>query len=329
MIRGLLGLRYRVQLDGLEQLSALRGPTLVLPNHPAYIDPLLLIARVDTYRPLRPLVYSGTYRMKMLWPLMRLTDAFEVPDLTLPSRENQLQTRQMIEHIVQRLQAGDCILLYPSGRLQRGDREVVGAASAAFEVISRVPTASIVLVRTRGLWGSRFSCAATGQLPDLPRQAQRAALWTLASLFFWLPRRHVTVQFQVIERSQLPLNDRRSLNEFLERWYNADGGQPPKFVRYHRWFGPRQGNYQSAIQPTIDLTAIQLRTIQQVNQIVEELLGRPLTPSEQQPETDLESFGFDSLDRVELTLRIQEQFQVRQQLVPETLGGLWRYAESR
>ena len=51
--RLLLSLRYRVRVEGLEQLDALSGATLVLPNHPAYIDPLLVASRVRLSQPLR------------------------------------------------------------------------------------------------------------------------------------------------------------------------------------------------------------------------------------------------------------------------------------
>ena len=39
--RCVLSLRYRVKVTGREQLAGVRG-ALVLPNHPAYIDPALV-----------------------------------------------------------------------------------------------------------------------------------------------------------------------------------------------------------------------------------------------------------------------------------------------
>ena len=44
--RWLLRLRYRVRVIGLEKLQSLDGPTLVMPNHPAYIDPPLVLMHV-------------------------------------------------------------------------------------------------------------------------------------------------------------------------------------------------------------------------------------------------------------------------------------------
>ncbi len=118
-VRILLKVRYRVTLDNVEQLKKLQGPILVLPNHPAYIDPAIILSHIRLHQPLRPLVFSGTYRMAMLRPLMSVAQAFEVPDLSAASRDAQTKTIEMIDAVVARLAAGDCILIYPSGRLQR------------------------------------------------------------------------------------------------------------------------------------------------------------------------------------------------------------------
>ena len=46
LIRFLTRFRYRVRVEGLEKLRDLRGPTLVMPNHPGLIDPPLVLANV-------------------------------------------------------------------------------------------------------------------------------------------------------------------------------------------------------------------------------------------------------------------------------------------
>ena len=63
----------------------------------------------------------------------------------------------MIDRIVAALRRGENILIYPSGRLQRRGTEVIGAARAAAELLQACPEANVVLVRTRGVWGSMFS----------------------------------------------------------------------------------------------------------------------------------------------------------------------------
>jgi acyl-CoA synthetase (AMP-forming)/AMP-acid ligase II/1-acyl-sn-glycerol-3-phosphate acyltransferase/acyl carrier protein len=328
--RFLLGFRYKVTVGGSEPLREMRGPTLVLPNHPAYIDPALVSSHIRLHKPLRPLVFSGTYRMRGLRPLMKLVDAFEVPDMSSQSRESQAKTRAMIDSVVERLQAGDCMLIYPSGRLQRGNREVVGAARAVHEIISRTPNVNVVLVRTRGVWGSMFSCADTGSPPPLATRARQALGWVLANLLFFLPRRPVTMMVEVQRREQLPLESRERFNEFLENWYNADGGEEPQFVRYHPFLGPDQGDYGRAqAGHEIDVARIKPKTIAQVNEIVQAHIGRHLSSDELTADTKLEAIGLDSLDRMDVALKIEQQFGFHSNSISSTLGGLWALADGQ
>ena len=325
-----LRLRYRVTMDGREQLQKLRGPTLVLPNHPGYIDPAIILAHVRLHQPLRPLVFAGTYRMPVLRPLMSLVRAFEVPDLSAASRDAQARTVEMIDSVVERIQAGDCFLIYPSGRLQRGNQEVIGAARAVHEIIERCPNLNIVLVRTRGVWGSRFSCAANGTVPNLAVQAKGALGWLLASLLFFLPRRPVNLHIGVVQRAQLPIESRDKFNAHLEQWYNIDGGQQPLFVRYHHFFGPETGDYQAkAAAPEIDLTKIKPKTIEQINQLLSTQIKRELSAEELAPATTLESLGLDSLERMDLALHVEKQFGFRSNQVLTTVGALWALADGQ
>lgn len=329
-IRLLLSFRYRVRVEGLDQLKALTGPTLVLPNHPALIDPPIVSSHVQLHKPLRPLVNSGTFRTKILWPLMKMVNAFEVPDLSEHSRDAQSRALEMIDAVVERIQAGDCMLIYPSGRLQRGNVEVVGAARSVHEIVSRCPDANIVLVRTRGLWGSIFSTAENGSTPNLTKQVQRALGWVLASLFFFLPRRQVSLQVEVIERSKIPLATRDQFNAFLENWYNSDGGHEPKFVRFHHFFGPSDGNFgRKSTTGSFDVGKVKPKTIHQVNELVQAHIGRTLTEAELKPDTTLEVIGLDSLDRMDLALKIENQFSFRSDVVTDTLGGLWALADGQ
>src|SRR5438876_1151775 len=55
LLRLVLGARYRLRVHGKEQLRALKGPVLILPNHPGYIDPFLLFAALWPSLRMRPL----------------------------------------------------------------------------------------------------------------------------------------------------------------------------------------------------------------------------------------------------------------------------------
>lgn len=119
--RVILSLRYRVFVRGAEKLDQLENkPTLVLPNHPAYIDPMIVMSQLGGRLPMRPLVFTDTYRMRFLGPLMRFVRAVEVPDLSNRSKQAKEKTEQMVQSVIDDLRGNQTFLIYPSGRLQRG-----------------------------------------------------------------------------------------------------------------------------------------------------------------------------------------------------------------
>lgn len=319
--------RYRVQIDGLEKLRGLRGPTIVMPNHPGYVDPPLVLSHVRLPRPLRPLAISYIYRNPVLYPVMRLIDAFEVPDLEEHSRKSHERTVALIDAVAERLRQGDCFLMYPSGRLQRGQGEVLGAARAAADLLARCPEANVVLVRTRGVWGSMFSAARTGKTPHLSRCVLVAAGWVMANLGVFLPRRRVHITIDVLDRATLPEMKRETLNPLLEAWYNEGGVEEPTFVPYHYLFGSRRYAFPPLdARAVYDPEKIKPATRTAVNEMVEERLQRSLDADERQADVTLDRLGLDSLDRMDIALAIEQRFGFRSDRVAVTLGELWALA---
>jgi acyl-CoA synthetase (AMP-forming)/AMP-acid ligase II/1-acyl-sn-glycerol-3-phosphate acyltransferase/acyl carrier protein len=330
LVRFLSRFRYRVRIVGGEKLRELRGPTLVMPSHPGYIDPPLVMSHLRIPGGIRPTVFSGMYRNPVLYPMMRLANALEVPDLSEHSHDARQQTLAVIEAIAEGLSRGENYLLYPSGRAQRRGLEEIGGSRAAAEILQRCPEANIVLVRTRGIWGSMFSYAQTGQSPNLGRCVLRALGWVAANLVVFLPRRDVTMTVEVLDRRNLPELSREKLNPFLEEWYNREGQEAPTYVPYHHLFGPREFDFpDQAAAGQVELGKIRTKTINAVNALVEEHLKRPLSDEENQPDMLLDRIGLDSLDRMDLALQIEDRFGFRSNRVAQTLGELWALAEGQ
>ena len=320
--------RYMVQVVGLEKLQALRGPTLVLPNHPGYIDPPLVWSHVRLTQAVRPVVTTSMYRKPFLLPLMRLVQALEVPDLSEHSVSARDRTLAMIDAVVAGLERGECFLIYPSGHVVHNGREEVGAARTAAEVLARCPQANVVLVRTRGLWGSMFTYARTGGAPSLAQCAVRGLAWMAANLIVFAPRRRIVITVEPVERGRLPAAKRETLNPFLEAWYNQEGPETPVFVPYHAWFGPRQVTFPAAGESAAaDQGQVRRATIEAVAELLEERLGRPLAADEKTAGTTLDELGLDSLDRMDLTLQIEDRFGFRSPQVATSVGELWAVAE--
>lgn len=326
-LRLLSRLRYRVEVHGLENIRDLRGPTLVMPNHPGYVDPILVMCYVRLHGPVRPVAIERMYRHPLLYPMMRLAEALEVPDLAEHSHGARQQSFAMIDAVVAGLERGENFLIYPSGRVQWRGREVVGAARAASEILERSPQANVVLVRTRGVWGSIFSWAQTASSPSMVGGIVRGFGWALLSLFVFLPRRRVTITVEQVDRSQLPDVSRDKLNRYLEAWYNAGEPEKPVYVPYHL-FGRRTFDFpELGAGEQVDVEKIRPATIRAVNEIVEEHLGRPLSDDEKQPQTALDQIGLDSLDRMDTALKIEDRFGFHSNEVATTLGQFWALAE--
>ena len=330
LIRFLTRFRYRVRVEGLEKLRDLRGPTLVMPNHPGLIDPPLVLSNVRISGGLRPIVTTSMYRNRLLYPLMRLVDAIEVPDLGEHSHGARDQTLTMIDALAEGLNRGENFLIYPSGRTERRGFEEIGATRAVADLLQRCPQANIVLVRTRGVWGSIFSMAYTGEHPNLERCVLWAFGWVLAALFVFLPRRKVTMTVERIDRRDLPGTTRDKLNPFLEEWYNRGGPEKPAFVPFSFLFGPRQYEYPALVKAgQVDAAGINPATIRAVNEMLEERLKRPLAAEENSAETLLERLGLDSLERMDLAMHIEDRFGFRSDRVADTLGELWALADGQ
>ena len=202
--RAIVSLRYRVKIQGIEQVRGLKGPVLILPNHPAYMDPtLVLVALWPSLRP-RPLQYEGFFRNPLLYPLMKILGALPVPDLERASVQARERTRQTLDTVIEGLKGGQCFVLWPAGHIQYDGSEHLGGTRAAADILQAVPSAELVLVRTRGLWGSIFSYAPRGKKPRLIRNLWRAIGLLLSNLFVFMPRRSVSMIVEHVSRDRLP-----------------------------------------------------------------------------------------------------------------------------
>lgn len=324
--RCVLALRYRVRVHGLDKARALKGPLLILPNHPAFIDPVLLLTWLYPELKPRPFLYEGNFTGP-LYLLMPLMNAIRVPDLDQASAEARARAEQAIDSLKGALRHGDNALLWPSGLLQRVGLERLGAARTVSDVLKAVPEVKVVLVRTRGLFGSRFSYGYTGKRPAMVRRLLQGAGHILANLIFFAPRRTVDITLEHVPRERLPGLDREVLNPWLEQWYNAPGQEQPTFVPAHFLFGPRTREFPPFEEAgPLDLSKLRPETRHAVNEMVEEKVGRPLAAEEVSDDTPLDRFGLDSLARQELSLQVERRFGFHGDVVPCNFGQLYALA---
>ena len=307
---------------------------VILPNHPGYIDPFLLFGVLWPSLRMRPLVYRGTFQGFTGRLLVRLVNALEVPDLDVASVRARDEAEQAVAAIVAGLGRGERFILWPAGRVWRDGIERIGPARAAADILRSLPECGVVLVRTRGVWGSSWTWAQLDRRPPLVRLMFAGLGWLLVNGLFFMPRRHVEVTLEVADRSRLPEPRREVLNPWLEQWYNGDLGgnaETPVWVPYHFLFGRRSFDFPPPTAPEVesDPGTVRPETRTAILNLLSDHLQRPLADAEMGPEIRLDQLGLDSLDRMELSLEVERQFGFTGDEACETLGQLFALAEGR
>ena len=204
--------------------KASRQSYLVLPNHPAMVDPMLVTATLREL-PLRPLVDEAFFKAGLVASLtLRTVGAVAVPDLRKHrTARGASVVRGLDDVVVKTLASGGSVLFYPSGHIQtEADLETIGTRQLAYNVCRELPEGVRVLgVRTRGLWGSIWSRKGRAASPNFVLTLLGGVvLWFFVAPF--VPRRRVTMHVEdltdrVKEWSQLT---RIEFNRRLELFYN-------------------------------------------------------------------------------------------------------------
>ena len=200
---------YDIRVTG-EELLRDDSVHLVLPNHTAYIDPLILFSE-EWWLPICPMSDERFYRHWFYGYILRKADAIEVPDLTKVEsgkdgveRSGKAQAAGQLSRIaINSLAAGKQLCFYPSGHVKTVDKEVIGNRRMAYEVCRELPEdVHVILCCMRGLETSRWSKLH-------PKQ--------------WKWRRTVSLHFEDYTddvRLWAQTLDRRAFNQRLEDWYN-------------------------------------------------------------------------------------------------------------
>src|SRR5260370_214142 len=122
----------------------------------------------------------------------RCAGAADPPPGRHTSGEWRDQDETVVAGVVEGLKQGENHILWPAGHVHRTDGAThIGSARGAADVLQGAPKASVLLVRTLGLWGSSFSYAPTGTKPNMFRRMLAGAGWILANLLLFMPRRTV------------------------------------------------------------------------------------------------------------------------------------------
>ncbi len=235
IFRSIIKIRYRLKVRGLENLTFKKN-IVFLPNHPAEIDPLILVTLLWKKYRVRPVVIESFYFLRGAHYLQKLIKAIPIPDLSgIINSWKEKKIKKTFVTVCENLKQGHNLLIYPSGRLKETGKEIVGGTSFVHNLIQNTPDAHIVLIRTTGLWGSRFSKALTGKTPDFKKVVWEGIGIMIKNFIFFTPRRKVTIEIEPAA-SDFPRHaNRLEFNHYLEAWYNRQGPEPLRLVPDFFW----------------------------------------------------------------------------------------------
>lgn len=212
--------RYKIEISGMEHLDS--GKTyLILPNHVAVVDPMILFAEFYAYR-IRPLVDEAYFSIGIARKVLKLFDAVCVPDLRKSFRDvGQAMTLQ--QTTLDTLRNGGNVLFYPSGHITLTGREEIGNRQLAYNVCRELPENVEVLgIRTAGLWGSMWSRYGRKNTPPLISTLLKSVGLVLSGSLLFRKRRcvHITIEPITDKVTQWSKENKLDFNKKLEDYYN-------------------------------------------------------------------------------------------------------------
>ena len=317
--------RYRVKVVGMERLVKENltkpGGVIFLPNHPAlFVDPSIVTLAVWPKFPIRPIIEETYYFIPVVHWMMKMVDALPVPNFEISTNKlKKKRHEKVIEEVIKGVNSGQNLLLYPAGRLKHTGIEKIGGASAAHHLIHNAKDANIVLVRTKGLWGSMFSRALTGKVESLFPTIWEGVKIVLKNLIFFTPRREVIVELHPAPKDFPYDATRLELNRWLEDWYNQpDGlseqegelpGDSLKLVSYSRWKTvlPEIKEAEEVVEEEVKIEEVSADLQDKILGKISELTEIPKEKIKLKMSLSFD-LGLDSLDTSELALFIQDEF---------------------
>ena len=223
--RWVLTRRYRIRVTGdsaVRPFGHSETPCLVLPNHPAMVDPMLVTVTLGDIE-LRPLCDELFLdRGGISAAALKTLGAVRVPDLRKHrSAEGARIARGLTGVVTDALAAGKSVIFYPSGHIWTEPREEIGNRQLAYNVCRELPAnVRVIGVRTTGLWGSIWSrkgrCASPAFALTLLKSV---CLWPLCLVTG--RQREVTMHFEdLTERVRTwSSQPRLDFNRAFENWY--------------------------------------------------------------------------------------------------------------
>jgi 1-acyl-sn-glycerol-3-phosphate acyltransferase len=156
----LVHLVYKVEATNLDRVPA-DGPAVIVCNHVAYMDPLVIGAKVR--RPVRFVMHRHIFSIPVMKQVFRLAKAIPI----VSAKKDPKGLQSALDQVAEELSAGRVVAIFPEGALTR-DGEIARFRSGIEKIIERNPV-PVVPMGLQGFWGSFFSNCGGEPMTHAPR----------------------------------------------------------------------------------------------------------------------------------------------------------------
>lgn len=220
ILRFLLKLRYKIEIHGVKHLKG-NQPLLLLPNHVAFIDPVILIAFFSKYRSISPVASEKYYLQPLLKQIMDCTHTIPIKEVVKWNDKDDIF--EVYNKIYDALKKNQSVLVYPSGQVYRQWFEVIRWKQWAYNIINMLDAnVKVLWVRSRWLWWSMWSMAWDNGETGIFSLILKSFFILFTNLLFFIPKRKVDIEIEDITKEvyQHKIWGMNDLNRYLEDFYN-------------------------------------------------------------------------------------------------------------
>lgn len=306
-----LNRRYDVTVEGEEIIKKYKDTSILfLANHPATIDPVIVLTYLYPYVKLQPLAAAKFFKSPFLHFFLKKINALPVPEFEDGTNEYKaFLVEKLTKKMKEALKNKAKILLYPAGRLSETSIEKIGGATLAFDL--KDDARKVIGIASDGLYGSTFSKYFEGKTPYFTKTLFNGIKIALLNGLFFLPKRKVTIRLFEIDDDTTSISDKFLFNQALEKKFNDLVDHSPKIVSYGFCKTPQKKQKQiDIVEKDVDP-----KIIHDLLVIVEKVTKKKIS-KEAHFSYDV---GIDSLELAEILAMVEQKYHVRIDTMPQTV----------
>jgi long-chain-fatty-acid--[acyl-carrier-protein] ligase len=327
-------LRWKIavnNIDCLKKIAEEKKGVLLISNHSSNLDGNLIYKGLGEHGYFINIwAHDFVYKLPIIGMGISSIGNVKIPNVS--NRRNCQDVKKMHKAILRTidgLKKGRHYMFFPSGHSKKRPNEEIRGKSALHHLLQIDPNLNIILVKHKGMWGSRFSWAY-----ERPKHCKsEAQKWMIilkdyckmfvGNLFLFIPKRKFEVNLEVAPNDFPRFGTRREINTWLERYFNEEypEGEPINVVNDYFWQnkGIRHSMHSKKYQFEIAKVPKEVR-----NKVIEVIARKARLPSEEIHDTDSleKDLHLDSFEVISILCELEKELNHPKLIIPSSVTSV-------